>query len=1178
MQIFTLSYRGRLIKTFLVMKLYFLLIFLACFKVSASVHAQTITLNEKNAPLVKILKQIEKQSGYNFFYKNDLLKNTAPVTIHLDHVSLSEALDKCFAGQPLIYEIVDNTIIVKAKGKSLLPNGKRLLKTPQKVSGKVSDTTGTAMPSATIHIKGSTVTFSTDGNGEFSIVAQPGDEVTISYIGYKTYDFIVTENMPFLNITLRLTNNALNEVVVSTGYQDIPRERATGSFSQPVKEMFNQRVAPDVLSKLAGITSGLVFNSNTTASLSGTDINIRGRSTIFANDQPLIVVDGFPYNGDINNINPNDVETVTVLKDAAAASIWGVRAGNGVIVITTKKGKMNTVPTINFNANTTLYNRPDLNYNPNQLSASSYIDVEKFLFQQGNYDANLTDITNYPVISPAVELLAKQRDGTISSESFTKQLNNLQSSNFKDQAKKYLYRNAVNQQYNINISGGSLKSTYYLSGGYDYNLPTAKANSYQRITLSTLNTFKPINNLDLSIGVNLIQTKNKIDNTVINTMGHAFPYTQIADASGHPLPISYGYRNSYVQDAPSYGFLDWSYSPLKDLGSADNVVKNNDVRLFGALRYTFLKGLSAELKYQYQFSNIQNRNLQNQATYFTRNMINTYSVLTNGEVSGYNLPSGDILGLNNTNTTTTNLRATLNYNRTWNKSELAAIAGFEYSQVKSEMNGSTLYGYNDDNATFANVNTTDFYVTNPSGNSSTISNGLTIGGTLDRIRSSFANVAYSYLNRYTLSASGRVDGSNYFGVATNQKFLPLWSIGAKWDISREPFYKIAWLTDLHFRATFGYNGNLDRSITGVTTFYYLSNAQYTNLPYAFIQNVGNPDLKWEKTGIANFALDFSTKQGILSGGLEYYFRKVSDVLGYKTFPYNAGIMSLQGNYSDMSGQGFDINLTSKNLSGKLKWSTTLIFSHSLDKVTGYDVIPLASQLVSADGNGTVAVPSVGKPVFALYSYKFAGLNPETGNPVGLLNGVSTEDYDAIINNSTFGDLKYSGPARPAYFGGINNHFAYKGFGLDMQINYKLGYYFRRPTINYSSMTSAGAYLRVNKDYDLRWQNPGDEQHTKVPSLIYPFSSSRDQFYQASDANVEKADHIRLQDISLSYTLNRSHHPKLPFSNLQLYLYANNIGIIWRANHSGLDPDAVPGGSNTVMPTPRSFAIGLKGTL
>jgi len=1157
------------------MKLTTLILITAILQVSASAFAQKVTLYERNASLNKIFEKISDQTGYDFLISTANLRIAKSVTIDVQKEELHAVLDKIFEGQPLSFVIQEKMVVVSKKEPTPVNQPKSAIENPLTVTGRVTDSLGHPLQGATVLVNNNHASAMTDPSGNFSFPAQIGDQVTVSYIGYKPYTFQVTGEMPFQNIVLHTVSGQLSEVIVNTGYQDIPRERATGSFSQPIKEMYEDRVAPDVLTKLNGITSGLVFNANTTATQNGQlDINIRGRSTIFANDQPLIVVDNFPYSGDINNINPNDVESVTVLKDAASASIWGVRAGNGVIVITTKKGKLNQPLKVGFNASLTVFNKPNLNYNPNQVDASTFIGLEKYLFGQGYYDSDLTNTTLYPVISPVVQLLAANRAGTLSTNDLNAQLNALGGLNVNNQLSKYFYQKATDQQYALNLSGGSDKASYYFSAGYDNDLAGAKGNANQRITINSQNTFRPIKNLELSAGVNVVQTDIKANSTLGALSGSYFPYSQFANAQGQPLSIPYIYSQSFVQNAPSNGFLDWSYTPLNELAESDNITKVMDIRLSTGIKYTIIKGLSAEVKYQYENSNSQNNDYDSQQTFYTRNLINEFSSVdpVSGMVNDYIVPLGGILNINNSATISNNVRGQLNYNYDWGNNSISALAGYELSETTANYNQSTLYGYDNDLATFTSVDAANYYQTNPSGNYANVPSGLGIGSTLARFRSSFANAAYTYKDRYTLSGSTRIDGSNYFGVATNQKSVPLWSAGAKWDIDKENFYKLDWLPALALRASYGYNGNLDQAVTGITTFQYYSNAQYTNLNYAQISNIGNPDLRWEKTGIANLGIDFGTKNNVITGSLEYFLKKETDLLGFKSFAENSGITQLEGNYSDMKGHGLDLTISSRNLDGSFKWYTTLLFSHATDEVTHYDVNPFGYQLVGA-GTGT---PNVGKPVFGVYGYKWGGLDPATGNPIGFLNGAPSQDYAAITTGTPVSKLVYVGSARPTYFGGFNNYFSYKGFRLAVQINYKLGYYFMAPALSYSRIASNGEFLNVNRQFNERWQNPGDK--TNVPSMVYPFSPARDQFYQYSTVNIENADHVRLQDVSLSYDFNKAVYHKLPFSTLQLFVYANNVGLIWKANHAGLDPDAVPGaGDNNTMPAPRSIAIGVKGS-
>jgi hypothetical protein len=496
-------------------------------------------------------------------------------------------------------------------------------------------------------------------------------------------------------------------------------------------------------------------------------------------------------------------------------------------------------------------------------------------------------------------------------------------------------------------------------------------------------------------------------------------------------------------------------------------------------------------------------------------------------------------------------------------------------EITTAGSSNRLNGYNDDLATFALVDPTTYYATYPTGRYFQVPSDESIGGTLDRFRSYFANVAWSCYNRYTVSASGRVDGSNYFGVAANKKNVPLWSAGFKWDINKEAFYKLVWLPVLKGRITYGYNGNLNKQVTAYTTGIYQGADPYTNQPYLNITNPPNKDLQWEKTAMLNIGVDFSTDDNILSGSLEFYSKKGTDIIGANAIPPSTGFIDLnaftntiKGNFANMKGHGFDVQIYSKNINKRFKWSTQFLLSYTTDEVTRYGgtILPLDLVNFGAGADGFV-IPLKGKPVYGVYSFRWAGLDPATGDPRGYLNDTISKDYFQLSNPVNVTDVQYNGTARPKYYGGFGNTFSYKHFSLFVNISYKLDYYFRRFSVNYYNLFN---YYSVNKDYSVRWQKPGDEKTTQVPSLVYPASYSRDNFYNNASVLVEKGDHIRLQDISVSYDFDKTAWHKLPFNHLQLYAHLNNAGILWRANKAGLDPDAPLG-----IPSPRTYAFGLR---
>ncbi|WP_276088891.1 SusC/RagA family TonB-linked outer membrane protein [Pedobacter sp. JY14-1] len=968
----------------------------------------------------------------------------------------------------------------------------------------------------------------------------------------------------------------LNEVkIVNTGYQRIPVMRATGSFTLVDSAQYNRRVSSDAFSRLEGITSGLLFNKNTLATtLGGLDLSIRGRSTIFANDQPLIILDNFPFYGDFGSLNPNDIAGITVLKDAASAAIWGVRAGNGVIVIDTKRGKTGQELKVSLNTNLTVSKKPDLFYNPNYLSSTDYIYLEQFLFENGRYDQALNDKVSYPVLSPVVQLLAKQKAGLLTPAQTEAQLDVWRGRDIRNEELRYFYRSPVSQQYALSLSGGTAHSAHYFSAGFDRELHELKYNDDNRITINSHNTFNPLKNLEIEAGIYYVRSKSMVDSSLVEDIERGlYPYYQFKDENGNAAEFEREVSSAYKAKTAEMGYLDWTYKPLAEFGRSPNVKTGNNLRFNAGIKYTMLPGLNASLKYQNQVIDLNMGRYNDPGSYRARNLINRYATLTNGKVSSYPLPLGGVLSEINTKINGENFRGQLNYQFESGAHAISAIAGYELSELKANALRATSYGYANKKAMPLPVDTVTMFNLSPSGRG-TITTGSKMYDKLERIVSSYANLAYTLKSRYVLSGSARMDGSNYFGVKANHKRVPLWSTGLMWHLDREEILKSDWLPVLKFRASYGYSGNLDRSITGVTTFKHLGSIPSSNLPFADIVNVGNPELGWERIGIANLGLEFGFKEGVINGKLEYYIKNGRDILGDREFPSSTGILALRGNYAKMSGRGYDLTINSKNLRGNFSWSTSLLVSGVSDKVVDYGVVDAAYGNYVGAYN---ASPLIGRPVFGVYSYPWAGLDANTGDPMGYVNGEVSTDYEAIFKSMSVKDLKYEGPARPTVFGSIFNAFSYRDFSVAFNVVYKLGYYFRKLSVDYNALYTYNLNSEINKDFTARWQKHGDEKITNVPSMpSYGPGTLRDLLYNHSSATVAKGDHIRLQDISLSYDFNCSSWKSVPFKRLQVYLYANNVGILWKANKFGLDPDLIPSrGDLLSSPTALSISFGAK---
>lgn len=1049
----------------------------------------------------------------------------------------------------------------------------------QAQDNRVTGTVGSAetrlpLHGATVRLKESTGGVLTDSLGRFRLAVPKGQSVlTISFIGFRSREIPVPLNSGPIEVFLEPAAEAIPEVVVSTGYQQVPAERATGSFVQLDNKLLNRRISTGILDRLEDVTPGLLFNKGKSAGANL--ISIRGQNTIYGNANPLVVLDNFPFDGDINDINPNDVESISVLKDAAAASIWGSRAGNGVIVITTKKGKYNQALKIGFNAAATVGEKPDLFYQP-RMSAADFAAVEKQLFAAGFYEQAETGYNN-PAITPVAELLIAGRDGRISASEAHWQIRALTAHDVRDDFSQYFYRKSISRQYALNLTGGTDMQRFNLSAGYDHNRDNLVRNGYERYTFNAGQTLSLLKKkLEISTGFYYTQSNTVLDNPGTGLIGlntgngaSLYPYARLADASGDPLAITHDYRESFIAGARQQGLLDWSYSPLAEMRTGDNRNKAVDYRINIALSYKIRPYLTAAVLYQYGRSITDKRQLQSLGSYYTRNLINNFTLTDGSGGLTYAIPMGGILDVGHISATTGDFRAQLSFNRQWReKHSLTAIGGYELRQFHTLSGSNRSYGYDVTHATALPVDYTGYYPQYAiPGYLSTVPYDNSFADLTDRNLSYYANAAYTYLNRYTVSGSGRLDRSNLFGVKANQQGVPLYSAGLSWNISKEAFYQAGWLPSLKLRLTYGYNGNVNKSISAYTTAQYLT-GNPINTTYAEVINPPNPELRWERVRVINAGIDFAGAGNRLSGTIEPYFKRGLDLIGDIPYAPSTGITTFRGNTANTRGHGIDITLNSRNLTGAFQWQSSLLFSYVTDKVVDYALKQDAGSYTSLADNEVF--PLAGRPFYAVYSYRFAGLDPQTGDPRGYLNGQPSKDYSAILAAARPDSLLYNGPARPVVFGAFRNTLSYKNFSLSANISYRFGYYFRQRGIFYASVLNGTGYYEGR--YADRWQQPGDERHTTVPSLPASIDNARDSFYNYSSATVEKADNIRLQDISLAYEFNRSANRGLPFSRLQVYLYANNIGIIWKATETRFDPDY----PSADYPPVRTVALGLRG--
>lgn len=1037
----------------------------------------------------------------------------------------------------------------------------------KEITGKLLLDNNSPVQGATISFIESRSGAVSDSSGRFKLrLHQSSDTLKITHIGFDKIFLSVSDatKLPLL-IRMKSSTRELEEVIINTGYQDIPKERSTGSFFKLDNQLLNQRVSTDIISRLDGITSSLLVDKRNPDEPT---YQVRGLSTLtYEAMLPLIVLDNFPYAGDINNINPNDIESITLLKDAAASSIWGARAGNGVIVITTKKARLNQPLKISINSNVTVTKKPDL-FTADWFAVNSFIGLEKYLFEQGNYNALFNDMSQ-PPISAVVEILENQRNGLLLPAEANQQINELAKNDVRNDMQQYLYRPSVNQQYSINLTGAGNKLTYLFSAGFDKDISELRGNDNQRITLRSHNTLHLNRNWQFHSGV-ILTRSNRKSNSPGGYGSYSFyngsisPYARLVNDDGSPATIDIYYRGLFTDTAGAGNLLDWKYRPLQELANKDNNSTLSDVLINLGTTYKINKWLNADLKYQFQQSWNDQQRYNNLNTFYTRDLINRFSQITPGGVK-YIMPKGGILDTTNSVSKTQGIRGQLNINNSWGlRHQLSAIAGGEIRETKNNISTATIYGFNNNTLTQTSVDYINRYPTYDGiYGDLNITDGSSFNEYVNRFISVYANAAYTYNEKYTISGSVRKDASNLFGINTNQKWVPLWSAGALWRIGSEHFYTWAWLPQLNLRLTYGISGNLDPGASSLTKIsYYSGSISPINIPFAGIVAPPNPHLRWEQVKTWNAGLDFSTKRNRISGSFDFYVKQSVDLMNSVSLDPTTGIITANQNSASIHSKGIDAIINTLNIDRKIKWRTTVLCNYVSYKVTKNLNPPSSIGLVS---DGAIIFPVLGYNPYEIVSYKWAGLDPLTGNPMGYLNGQISKDYAGIAKNPIEQQVVH-GSALPPVFGSIRNTIEWNRFSLAFNITYQLDYYFRRPSLNYTSLFSNGAGY---SEYENRWQKPGDELHTNIPSMVYPSVSWRDNFYHYADINVERGDHIRLNDIYVSYEYTPAKTVSL--KSIQFYLYTSQLNLLlWKANQAGLDPEIL----YNVKP-PISLSVGLR---
>jgi TonB-linked SusC/RagA family outer membrane protein len=1022
-----------------------------------------------------------------------------------------------------------------------------------KLTIRIIDTESRSVKGASLKMLGSNSAVLSDQNGMAMITLKAADRYVVSHLNYRTDTLAGNRLLEERTIVLQPLVRQIEEVLVQTGYQSISKERSAGSFQVLGKEQLERSNSANLLNRLENITTGLAFvRKDNNGEGEGTPkLRLRGMTTIFGDGSPLIILDNFPFNGNIGDINPEDIATVSVLRDASAASIWGARAGNGVIVLTTKKGSRKP-QTFQFYTGLEVASKPNFTQSPYHVNAATFMDMEKTFFDKGWYEQN-----DWTLNSPYIDRLFDLKNGKITESDLNAWTTGMRRRDFIPELTKKLYRTPVLLRYGLNSAGGFAKGSYYFSVAHQSDQTTIRHNTDAKTNVVANIDYRLTDALTLDVETQVMHNVVKTDgmgisNVIAAGKSYLLPYTSFEEEYGIPKR----YSLPYIESAGSNGYLDWRFYPEQEYKFRENRDRDFSFRFNGGLRYKFPFGLDIGFKQLYTVGSSSSGRYYLSNSYESRNLINQYTSPDGIRA----IPLGGISNSSGGSQRGYASRLFLSFERNFNDlHQLNLFAGVERNESVLEGNPTlVVYGINDQ--TRIGASSIDFknpVQMSPQGNWSYIPapDGRFMLKT-DRYEAYYANMGYTFDRRYTATASVRVDKCNLFGVNFNQKRVPLWSTGLLWNVKAEQWFKSSLLSALKLRTTIGENGNVDKTLTAYPIATY-SNDSFNGFIRGTLANTGNPSLQWEKIRTLNLGLDFGLLNNRIVGQVEFYNKWGRDLIGDAIVDPTTGIdnqvLRNRINYANALTRGFDVDLTIQAIKqNQFNWMSNVILGYVSNKITKYNDGQNGWAIASYLGQEQVfSPPQVDKPQNYLYSYKWNGLDNEGDPVVYLTDGTVSKNYAAYLQGLVLSDLVYAGNTVPTWFGSWRNTFNIAGrFNLSFLLSFKAGYVYRRPSLSYYSLLNNWMGHIEMQD---RWQQVGDENHTSVPGLPKDLASmtQRDMVYQMSERTVESGAHIRMEDIQFAYTFPWKNRL---FKKVDLSFNVKNLGILWSKSKEHIDPD------------------------
>ena len=1053
-----------------------------------------------------------------------------------------------------------------------------LAQTNRTISGQVLSPESLPLTNVTVTLKGSRIVVKTNESGRYTISVPQGPQtLSFTYIGMVSTDLLVEEGVVLANVTLLNNVSSLEEVVVvSTGYQTIPKERATGSFGMVSKQQLN-KPSSNIASRIIGTNAGVQalrmdVDGNPT-------FQIRGLSTLYANQEPLVVVDGFPIQGTYNAINPNDVESITILKDAAASSIWGARAVNGVIVVTTKAANRGVPLKVEFSTFTKIGGKIDLRYSRPHATSAETIEYEKMAYNKWGGQQNTGVLANHSGWTWPLGLSALNEHylGFLSLNQRDKTLDSLKNLDNSDQIKDMLLASPFTQQYNLSIYGATQRMNNSLSLMFEKNQSNFRESYNNRFMMNYRTMVNITKWLDLSMNTMLQYNKFTNNGTNLSEISSLSPYEMLKNVDGSFTNTTLKYNLPLIRrqvPVNLFPYDDWSYNPAREIASRSLVNTELNGRIQGGLTLKPTKGLSIESRIQYENFNTLTRNLYDESSFVVRQTVNQSAFwvpnLPNSMTTKPipNLLKGSILDQSRVNLTSWNYRNLISFNSQLGKEhELFFVGGTELqSSVVQTYNNPRTYGYNDATlqlGTFPNgpggvpVNgnqngtlpPTNLTIRNWLNNTQSFGYTNSFAYTTERYFSAFANASYTFREKYTLSGSFRSDASNLITDDPTYRYAPFWSIGTNWQIWKEDFMKnINFIDRLSIRATFGYNGNIDKS-TSFMPLISLSSIPNTltgNYTASF-SSLGNPTLRWEKTATTNIGLDYRLFKGKLFGKIDFYDRVGKDLIAVISIPNVNGSSTQKLNNAIMVNRGIELEIgTEARISKDLRWTGNINLSYNRNLIKNLFIAQYNSSSMISRSTSSYAE---GYNANTMWMFKYTGFNT-ANQPTVLGPGGVNYDMQTFVPGDGRDYLENTGTLVAPYTFGFMNDFEYRNLSLSFIITGNFGHVFQRQGFNYPLQWTTR--LNPNKYVSEVITGKSEEILTLPINPNEPRFFFWDRFYSNLSYLSKNASWIRLQEVNLTYRVTPSILRKSGIKNFQVYIQGNDMSVIL-ANKYGQDP-------------------------